>query len=215
MPHEKLKKAASIAGKTLATIVCPPLGGALFGRDGNERITGGLIGFACSVVLSLSTGIVTIVNSQKIIYDNPKIHSTKYVDSFPKTLLFAFVSPIAHYKQLSPRTVLKESQNDKSAVEYSVKSRDIIKFDNNQYRLMLDYGNEFRTSPDKNWQSVQQAQNEFNRYHEQGNILKAREAKAELEEVTKNYNELKNKFQQAVDKMNSELEQLAKEGTSK
>ena len=214
MKYEKLKrveditgKTLVIAGKTLATIVCPPVGVASWFKKASER--GRAFGLATILSVGLSAIIDFGIMPKARIYDNPSI-KVPYVHKTFRIVPGIVFSPLAVYLDGEHATRLREGDL-LEAKDYDIQGSDVIQFNDGKYTLNFPLEKKFSANK-VYWQSVQQAQNEFDRYHEQGNILKARKAKERLEEVTANYNELKGKFQQAVDKMNSELEQLAEGG---
>lgn len=200
MNKDKFKKIAKYTGKTLATIACPPLGLALWPKKEGKRIVGGIVG----IILSISSSIGMITTKEKDVYDNPPIK----IVSEPSPIVGVggfFASPIVFYFNATYKTSLEK--DDKY---YLIWGNDIVTFNDKKYNLNFDYGRKFGYS--LVGKSVAQAQEQVKKYLEKGDVLKARKAQANLEIVTKEYNETKAVFQEAVDKMNSELECLAQTG---
>lgn len=205
------KKIAKYAGKTVATIVCPPIGLALWQKKAGNKFGGTAVGVVISLVSAIGINGLT----QKQIYDNPLVESRREIDSL-LNLGEVFTSPIVAYFDVPIKTVL-----NKEGTFYYIWGNDVIAFNNGKYNLNFGskrkFGNSFKGK------SVNQIEEQTIKYERlklvcrgKGDIFSARRAKESLDKaktnlyaIIKEYNETKTVFQEAVDKMNSELECLA------
>ncbi len=225
------KKIAKYAGKTAATIVCPPLGFALWPKKAEKRLGAAAVGLVVSGMFNV--GILSWQKKQ--VYDNISVIGKTPVSVVNWGEIFS--SPIAFYFDAPNKTRLKKVKKS-----YFVQGDDVVTFNNGKYNLNFSSERKFGSFAGK---SVAQAQEQvkmhekqfqekitkyekiLEAYLKQGSLLDARRERenldklkllkqeklgkleANLEAVTKEYIETKTVFQEAVDKMNSELECLA------
>lgn len=210
------KKLLKYAGKTAATIACPPLGLALWMKKykGLAATVGIVLSFA------LNSGQVMSNLVSKKIYDNPEIKISYfpkdfsgYYDNVPRVILEAFTSPLAFYfdNRTGGNTYLGE---------HSIAGKDAITFNNGKYQLNFSEDRKFNLGDGQGYFSVKEAQENVCKYkdileyyRQKGDIFSARRAREslgkanlDLEKVTASYRTVKSEFRIVVDKMNSELE---------
>jgi len=216
MDYEKALKYAGKTAKTIgkigATIVCPPVGLALWPKKAINKAGAGFIGVLFSMFPS-----ITILDHENKIYDNPPVSIIKAPSFSAVGIGEAFFSPMALYFYSEPSTRIEKDSNF-----YFVFGDDIINFNNGKYSLNFPCNKGFFSSTDHNEKSVAQAEEQVGKYKrlifdyaQKGDLISARRAREKLdsartnlEKVTKGYDEIKSVFQEAVDKMNSELECL-------
>jgi len=218
----KFKKIAEYTGKTLATIVCPPVGLALWGKK--ERGTA----FLSGMLLSMLSTIYPAVLSGDEIYDNPPMVRGRQPISSVRTILGGCFSPLAFYVDGTTKaTTLILNNNEREHVIYSIEGYDAVSFQNGRYRLNFGKDRRFRAGDRFSWENVEEAEKQVERlqrtlddYVSEGNISKARQVREKLtrvqnrlQETLERYNQTRTAFQEAIDKMNSELEILARTGT--
>lgn len=222
MDYEKALKYAGKTAKTIgkigATIVCPPVGLTLWPKEIEGKFVAGVIG---SIISLFSSGI--IMDHENKIHNNPSVSIINEPPFSAVSVGEAFFSPMAFYLSSEPLTRIKKDKNS-----YVVSGDDIINFNNGKYSLNFPCNREFYDSITPYEKSVAQAEEQVEKYKkllfdytQKGDLISARRArekidsaKTNLEKVTKEYNEVKSVFQEAVDKMNSELECLVETGVS-
>jgi len=211
-------KTAKIIGKIGATIVCPPVGLALWPKNAINKAGLGFVGVIFS---GLSSAV--IVGHENKIYDNPSVSIIKGPPSVAVGIGELFFSPMAFYLSSKPLTRIEKDKNF-----YFVSGDDIINFNNGKYSLSFPPNKKFCSSIDSDKKSVTRAEEQVEKYKkllfdytQKGDLISARRvrekldsAKTDLEKTTEGYDEAKSIFQEAVDKMNSELECLVETGVS-
>lgn len=196
------KEIAKYAGKIVATIVSPPLGGPLWFK-GRNKVLGVLGGIIVSVNISVRLNPYI---SRNEVYDNPLVKVERKVpetDMDVLPVLEAFSCPLAFYFHNPKKTIVGE---DTKCVVFG---DDVINFQNETGKYVLNFGHERRFGDTYEGTSVQKAREKLRNYVNKGNIPEARKAKSELDEIIESHNQIRQVLKETVKKMNSELEGLA------
>jgi len=207
------------AGKTAATIACPPLGAALYFKK--HKAGAALVGAVLSFVLNIR--IISLGLEQKKVYDNPHVmvnyfqkDFSGYNDNIPRVISELFASPLTLYFDM-------HTGGETTLGHYHVEGKDVITFNNGKYQLNFDKKRVFRESNSSRDISVEQAGEQvktckktLEKCLSEGNLFAARKAREKLENANNNlknvtdyHTKINAEFQAVVDKMNSELETLA------
>ena len=197
-------------GKTLATIVCPPVGLSLWVKKRGEKIRMGVMGILSSMVIG---GVYMDLQNESI-YDVPKINMCKRPVSSLQSAVRMFACPLSFILSSDFQTVLETS-----GANYRIWKKDAINFEDGKYNLNFSSEDCFGNSKICLESAEQDAGNsgsKFRALQNQGDIFAMREARDEyfdsqdnLELTRAKYNRTKQAFEGAVKKMNSELEKLA------
>jgi len=213
-----LRKVLKYAGKTAATIVCPPVGLALWPKKSGNKVLAALGG----VALSFASTVFQITRTD--IYDNPKVISSgNYPKSTTTGIVSCLSSPLLHYLTSFNITTLDKD----GEVEYSIRGDDVVTFENGEYKLNLSPDKEFFVgnfpfigypykSLAKSQEKVRGYEQKLEQALSQGDVFTARDLRGkldnavlELKKTGSNYEMIRQEFQKAVDRANSELETLA------
>lgn len=213
------KDIAKVAGKALATIACPVVGGALWGKSFASRTGGGALGFLAGVSLTIGMGI----NGTSKIYDNPSIHTEAH-GIFSISKEFGLVATVGMI--LSPPLF--------SAVTYPMtyagEGKDMIKIEGdkvftyepefNQFLLSFPQHREFEYNGMKyslveSEEKVMDYSQSLKDYLAKGDILNARATRKMLNGAEADFTIAKSAYEQAytklrghMDKMNTEIREL-------
>lgn len=208
-----LAKPLKVVGKSLATIVSPPVGGFLWPKHFANRCWSAFGGVIASLALSLSFAL-----HQTEIYDSPRVYRTKYPAINREYMFGALLSPLYFHAKSKNVTSIQVPEEDKPWVH--VWDKDAIQFEKGRYTLNLNV--ESRVGPfyksvaedEKNVRDIK-ARMVCDLAH--GDIFQARETKAELLEARQKlrktrelYDNTRKVFEGAVGSMNSELGDLIK-----
>ncbi len=212
-----LKTAGKYVGKTAATIACPPLGLALWGKTLEGRAIGGFLGVMLSGAVSI--GVLGFNGGAKQIYNQPEVARVTHWPESARNFGASFFSPLYFYFNKEKITSV-DMGGEKAAY---IKGHDAIEFKDGEYGLNFDETREFSNTLERGYESLEDARNEFSDFYgklntrlKEGDIQGARQARIELdgakqdlEDLTAKYEEVEGTLQQAVENMNSELEELA------
>ena len=151
MVYKRLKQVGKIAGKTLATVVCPPFGGALWGKNLAERLKGAYFGMVGSAIFSIASIPFLATCGSREYYDNPSLYTGLTPSSMISPLILGLTSPGAFILDHSYKTDLCKSGEDgkQSNPNFKcfVKGKDVIQFNNGRYSLNFPIEKEFRILP--------------------------------------------------------------------
>ncbi|MFH1592674.1 MAG: hypothetical protein ABIB47_04895 [Candidatus Woesearchaeota archaeon] len=220
MKKDTRNKVLKNAGKVAVAVAVPPVGLALFGKTGEKRLFGGIMGLCLSLGVTLpgspAIKLVTIGDSPNIAsYSNLK-------ESNWLRFLEGVSSPLTFY--LDPTGVTsktKVSEGDESLTAYNGRNcLPPISFSQETGKYVLTFGEDTvfdgtgRTLDGIN-QDIRNCQGELEGYVSNGNVIKKRvaetrlgELNGELESATARYEEVRTEFGSHVERLNSELESV-------
>lgn len=216
-----VKKTLKYVGQGALMVACPPLGFATLKGNFKERAMSAGVGVLLSTIASFGIGIGRgFTTTSK--YDHPAIFVSNNNLNSPRGLVEVITSPLALYFDMHKATVL--SSDDRKS-KYSIKGDDVISFSNGRYSLNFSSEDVFDSYNGLGGESLSEARNlvenargELEGCLSRGDIFGSRDARDNLDEaelnlkkVSKRYEETRTAFQDAVDKMNSELEELAQD----
>ena len=222
----RFRKAAKLAGKTLLTLVSPPIGLAIFTKN---RFTGFSAGILLSALIALNSMGFGLLGYKKI-YDEPfaklageAIGPRLVVEQDRATAGFQIVAPLlisplpAFFPGFTYNNVLNITEGDR---KYSVVGDNVLIFDREKGQYVLDFSNVRNLSYNGESFSLTKARSKLeslSREHDkllsQGDIIRAREKYAELEsaqavliEAEVTYEVTERAYKDAVERMNKDLE---------
>ncbi len=209
----KYKNLAKNLGKTVASVLIPPIGLAMWPREAKNRLNMCLLG----MIISISTGIASVW-PPKPIYDSPKLAIRNYENPTAYTLPCLFLSPLLLNSAFQREFLLEKSAPEKDS--WRVRGENIVEFKDGKYNLNFSNATEFyidsgRTSLSEVYSRVTACRAGIIKATNHGDIKKAERfigdlaiAVARKAVVEEQYEAMRKDFGAVVDKMNSKLKDL-------